>query len=139
MNSKMQSSAQTRDVCNNERNEQALGGLNVFGRRRVKLFWFECIYDVISSMPTWPGGVAVSFLAMGVVECTGSSTVDVLVLGMELLWGDCAVLDKAGVGGASVRSGAAVGESTRVKRYIFFSTCSTVSKGVPSRSSIETY
>lgn len=55
----------------------------------------------------------VSFWATAAVECMGSSTVDVLVLGIELLCGDCAELDRAGVGGASVASRGIVGESTR--------------------------
>jgi hypothetical protein len=68
---------------------------------------------VVSSILTPPTGRVVSFWGVGVDECTGSSMVDVFVLGIELLWGDCAELDSAGVGGASFESRGIVGESTR--------------------------
>jgi hypothetical protein len=87
----------------------------------------RCFYIVVSWMLTWPGGVGLSLLAMGEVECTGPSTVDVFVLGIELLWGDCAVLDRAGVEGTSAISSAVAGESIRSYRYIFFSTCGMIS------------
>jgi hypothetical protein len=66
-------------------------------------------------MLTLPVGRVV-FSAGEMAECTGSSMVDVLALGMVLLRGDWAELDRAGVGGASFdsfESRGMVGESTR--------------------------
>jgi hypothetical protein len=63
--------------------------------------------------------------------CTGSSTVETLALGSELLWGLCASLVSGGVGGASVAmlQEAAYGVGVKVSRpslksvrVIFFST-----------------
>jgi hypothetical protein len=67
-------------------------------------------------MLTPPRVMVASFSGVGVAECTGSSIVDVFVLGMELVCGDCAELESPGVGGASFDSFASrgmVGESTR--------------------------
>ena len=51
--------------------------------------------------------------------------VDAEVEGSMLLFGDCAELERPGVGGTSSR--VSVGESARSKRYIFFSTYALVS------------
>jgi hypothetical protein len=67
-------------------------------------------------MLTPPMVMVASFSGVGVAECTGSSMVEVFVLGIELVWGDCAELDSPGVGGASFASfdsRGIVGESTR--------------------------
>lgn len=67
-------------------------------------------------MLTPPIEMPLSFWEDWVAECTGSSIVDVFVLGIELVWGDCAELDRAGVGGGSFDSFVSrgmVGESTR--------------------------
>jgi hypothetical protein len=74
------------------------------------------VYDIASSMLTWPAGMVLFFSAGDIALCTGPSTVDVFALGMETLLGDWAELDRAGVGGASLDSfdsRGMVGESTR--------------------------
>jgi hypothetical protein len=67
-------------------------------------------------MLTPPMVMVATLSGVGVAECTGSSMVDVFVLGIELVCGDCAELESPGVGGASFDSFTSrgiVGESTR--------------------------
>lgn len=58
-------------------------------------------------------------------ECTGSSVADADVEGRLLLCGDCAELERPGVGGTSSR--VSVGESARSYLNIFFSTFTEIS------------
>lgn len=64
------------------------------------------LYRTVSSMLTPPVALAALYLPFASALCTGSSTVELFVLGWELLCGDCAVLLRAGVGmvGESMRS-----------------------------------
>lgn len=64
----------------------------------------------------------------GVAEYTGSSMVDAEVEGRVLLCGDCAELDRPGVGGPSLR--VSVGESVRSYLNIFFSTYIKISNSI---------
>jgi hypothetical protein len=64
------------------------------------------LYKAVSAMLTPPMALAALCLPFIGALCTGSSMVELFVLGWELLCGDCAVLLRAGVGmvGESMRS-----------------------------------
>lgn len=64
------------------------------------------VYVGCASISMPPVETTVSFFSVGTTDGASSSTIEVLALGNELLWGDSAVLERPGVGmvGESMRS-----------------------------------